>query len=102
MIYAWIFGIIMAILALWSCFDGSDTNNGERRRTSMNAPNKIYIPQHNIEAGTIQELCELIVEGSVEYIRKDALLEWLEDMRFMANSERVGAYQNVIDKLNEM
>ena len=37
-----------------------------------------------------------------EYIRKDALLEWLGDMRFMANSERAGAYQNVIDKLNEM
>ena len=38
-------------------------------------PDKIYVPQHNIEAGTIQELCEWIVEGSVEYIRKDALLE---------------------------
>ena len=44
----------------------------------MKAPDKIYVPQHNIEAGTIQELDELIVEGSVEYIRKDALLEKLE------------------------
>lgn len=44
----------------------------------MEAPYKIYIPQRNIEAGTIQELCELIVEGSVEYIRKDALLKWAE------------------------
>ena len=41
-------------------------------------------------------------ENTVEYIRKNALLEWLEDMRFMANSERAGAYQNVIDKLNSM
>ena len=44
----------------------------------MKAPDKIYVPQHNIEAGTIQELDELTVEGSVEYIRKDALLEKLE------------------------
>lgn len=35
------------------------------------APDKIYVPQNNIEAGTIQELGELIVEGSIEYIRKD-------------------------------
>ena len=42
-------------------------------------PDKIYVPQHNIDAGTIQELCEWIVEGSVEYIRKDVLLEWAED-----------------------
>ena len=40
-------------------------------------PDKIYVPQHNIETGTIQGLCELIVEGSVEYIRKDSLLEWV-------------------------
>ena len=42
------------------------------------------------------------LENHIEYIRKDALMEWLEDMRFMANSERAGAYQNVIDKLNSM
>ena len=47
----------------------------------MNAPDKIYIPQHNIEAGNIQELRELIVEGSVEYIRKGALLEWINEKR---------------------
>lgn len=47
-------------------------------------PDKIYVPQHNIEAGTIQELDELVVEGSVEYIRKDALLEWAskENLKF--------------------
>ena len=44
-------------------------------------PDKIYIPQHNIEAGTIQELNELIVEGSVEYIRKDALLELVKSKK---------------------
>jgi len=30
MIEALVFGIIMAILALWSCFDGSDMNNGKK------------------------------------------------------------------------
>ena len=45
------------------------------------APDKIYIPQHNIDAGSIQELCELIVEGSVQYIRKDALLVFLNERR---------------------
>lgn len=29
MIGAWIFGIVMTILALWSCFDGSDTNKND-------------------------------------------------------------------------
>ena len=27
---AWVFGIIVTIIALWSCFDGSDTNNEEK------------------------------------------------------------------------
>lgn len=67
----------------------------------MKAPDKIYIDIdtfgfiHGYNAEAHPPACQ-------EYIRKDALLEWLEDMRFMANSERVGAYQNVIDKLNEM
>ena len=64
------------------------------------APDKIYIPQHNIEAGTIQELGELIIEGSVEYIRKDALLEWAKDWaeRYPYSHE----FQMIIDKLNSM
>lgn len=75
----------------------------------MEAPDKIYIPQHNIEAGTIQELCELIVEGSVEYIRKDLLLEWAEDNLLeceASNDEtdygRIDAYKKLIDKLNSL
>ena len=67
----------------------------------MKAPDKIYIPQHNIEAGTIQELCELIVEGSVEYIRKDLLLEWakeLEQKRLMSYI----MFDELINKLNSL
>lgn len=70
----------------------------------MEAPDKIYIPQRNIEAGTIQELCELIVEGSVEYIRKDALLEWLKERKRLMEEE-IGfrlSIDDVIDKLNSL
>ena len=56
----------------------------------MNAPNKIYVPQHNIEAGNIQELDELIVDGSIEYIRKDTLLEWAKtEIEFSKQVESV-------------
>lgn len=71
-------------------------------------PNKIYIPQHNIEAGTIQELGELIIEGSVEYIRKDALVEWANSWLAFKRSEIVlddgfsYAMEELIKKLNEM
>lgn len=40
-------------------------------------PDKIYVPQDNIEAGTIQELGELTVEGSVEYIRKGTIYKMI-------------------------
>lgn len=46
----------------------------------MEVPDKIYVPQHLVAVGTIQELDELIVEGSVEYIRKEALLEFLASL----------------------
>lgn len=78
-------------------------------------PDKIYIPQHNIEAGTIQELDELIVEGSVEYIRKDALLEWAKEKynkayklhlkrgdNYAYGQGKMDAYQKLIDKLNSV
>lgn len=53
----------------------------QERRTNVEAPDKIYVPQHNIEAENIQELDELIVVGSTEYIRKDALLEWAKGQK---------------------
>ena len=53
----------------------------EEEMVNMEAPDKIYVPQHNIEAGNIQELGELIVAGSTEYIRKEALLEWAKNLK---------------------
>ena len=69
----------------------------------MKAPDKIVIfPDDYPTLWYMPDGWETVPSGNVEYIRKDALLEWLSDMKFMANSERAGAYQNVIDKLNEM
>lgn len=69
----------------------------------MEAPDKIYVPQHNIEAGNIQELSELIVAGSTEYIRKEALLEWAKDFKAITGwSEIEEAMDDLIDKLNSM
>lgn len=79
----------------------------------MKAPDKIYVPQHSIEAGDIQELNEPIVAGSTEYVRKEALLEWLEQNRNQAqmwfdrynDREDLSAkqvWEEVIGKLNEM
>ena len=67
----------------------------------MEALDKICVAPHQIFDYDL-EIQEVGDNGAEEYIRKDALVEWLSDMKFMANSERAGAYQNVIDKLNEM
>lgn len=64
-------------------------------------PNKIYFTILDMGSGYVYTP-SLDDNGGTEYIRKDALLEWLNDMKFMANSGRAGAYQNVIDKLNSM
>ena len=73
----------------------------------MNAPDKIYVPQHNIEAESIYELCEFVVGGSVEYIRKDALLEWAKEQAFITEKlngkgAMLKAWNTLIDKLNSI
>lgn len=69
-------------------------------------PDKIYFPADGLPSYIDWDGSPIrtkqVFPDDVCYIRKDALLEWLSDMKFMANSERAGAYQNVIDKLNEM
>jgi hypothetical protein len=67
----------------------------------MKVPDKIYVSKE--EMGDVWTLDATTRDnGGEQYICKDALLEWLEDMRFLANSERAGIYQKVIDKLNRM
>lgn len=69
--------------------------NNNKRNGKIEAPDKIYVPQHNIEAGSIQELDEFIVKGSIEYIRKDALLEHLKQGQSVSGlEEEVKKYWN--------
>lgn len=69
-------------------------------------PDKIYIPQ-NISRSDVTSLSFLDDKGrEIEFIRKEALLEWLNRMlEISAQSfefQRNYAYGKVIDKLNEM
>lgn len=69
----------------------------------MKAPNKIYTDNRGVYA----ELPIFSqIDANIEYIRKDALLEWLNQMlEVSAQSlefQRNYAYGKVIDKLNEM
>ncbi len=70
-------------------------------------PYKIYVPQHNIEAGNIQELNELIVAGSTEYIRKDALLDWAKEQasiteKLNGKGAMLKAWDSLIDKIESL
>ena len=70
-------------------------------------PDKIYI--RTGMSGLLYGSKGKSFESDVEYIRKEALLEWAKDKLLdceISNDEtdygRIEAYQNVIDKLNEM
>ena len=69
------------------------------------APDKIFLPRFVYEKWLYQT-SDTDDETEVEYIRKEALLEWLNQMlKFSAQSlefQRNYAYGKVIDKLNEM
>lgn len=71
----------------------------------MKAPDKIYI------AETPNKLIEIWSEEPIEskpyiteheYIRKDALLEWLKERRDEHSFEVRKAYQRTIEKINTM
>ncbi len=58
----------------------------------MNAPDKIYI-------NGFSAFATVPVKEGIEYIRKDALLEWAEHMNGIYPA---GAFQMMIDKLNSL
>lgn len=73
----------------------------------MKVPNKIYIDEDLINYHCLTYRCD----GDLEYIRKDALLEWLnktaaEYKKRSDEGELVwqswGAYNDVIKHINEM
>lgn len=61
----------------------------------MKAPDKIYINGFSAFA------TEPVKDG-IEYIRKDALLEWLENKVSLSYGVATDAFIEVIDKLNSM
>lgn len=87
----------------------------------MKAPDKIYIGLTNSEfGGVVYDTVSATFPNAKEYIRKDALIEWLrkeyetvswydEKMRHVtgcvgdtSSSGKAQAYQSVINKLNSM
>lgn len=79
----------------------------------MKAPDKIFISIERTYGASNGQVIGMAVpysekqsENDIEYIRKDALLEWLNIMlEFSAQSfqfQRNYAYGKVIDKLNKM
>ena len=68
----------------------------------MKAPDKVYLGIDDIESGYVYNL-SLDNNGHPEYIRKDALLEWLEyEKEWFGGTDIEPHYQKVIDKLNSM
>jgi hypothetical protein len=72
----------------------------------MKAPDKLYIGRRNygplIGGWESQPFTSKEIE-SIEYIRKDALIEWAEDIKAKtAWYEIQVAMDDVIDKLNSM
>ena len=68
----------------------------------MTAPEKIYI--NNRGAYTKLPIFSQ-ADANVEYIRKDALLKWLQEVRAIPHENAIVrdlAFQEIINKLNSM
>lgn len=69
----------------------------------MKAPDKIYFEID--EKGKVHAYFGLQPDNATEYIRKDALLKWIQEARAIPHENAITrdlAFQEVIDKLNEM
>ena len=74
----------------------------------MEAPDKLYIGRRNygplIGGWKSQPFTSKEIE-SIEYIRKDALLKWLQEARAIPHENAITrdlAFQEVVNKLNSM
>lgn len=64
----------------------------------MEAPDRIYI-------NGFSAFATVPVKNGIEYIRKDALLEWLQEVRAIPHENAITrdlAFQEVVNKLNDM
>ena len=68
----------------------------------MKAPDKIYIPNNPIVISAA--FSSRTAGNDVEYIRKDALLEWAKETYFDENASAVSKvrYKQLIDKINSL
>lgn len=70
----------------------------------MAAPDRIYVSNLIYDSWqyTIPDPDD---ETEVEYIRKDALLEWIQDVRAIPHENAIArdlAFQEIVNKLNAM
>ena len=74
----------------------------------MKAPDKIYVSIRDLQYGYTTDVCLSQEEGYSAYIRKDALLEWIEkEIQALSDGSLSGyyislAYKDMIEHLNEM
>lgn len=73
----------------------------------MKAPDKIYVGIQDLGSRYATSVSITPQEGHSEYIRKDALLDWLESMFYQHNEHILAAgfntaIEQVYDKLNSM
>lgn len=69
----------------------------------MKAPDKIYVGIQDMGSGYVYNL-SLDNNGEQEYIRKDALMEWLEECKNnpVITDLQKGNIQELIDKINSL
>lgn len=73
----------------------------------MKAPDKIYL-QHYYKPEALSEDWSLVshpIEKNEEYIRKDALMEWIQEVRAIPHENAITrdlAFQEVVNKLNSI
>lgn len=74
------------------------------RLFDMKAPDKLYCGIQELDTGYVYAL-SLDDNGEQEYIRKDALLEWIQEARAIPHENAIVrdlAFQEVINKLKSM
>ena len=71
----------------------------------MKAPDKIYIDDLAVVNDSITKISLEQLPNFSEYIRKDALLEWIQEARTIPHENAIIrdlTFQEVINKLNSM
>ena len=68
----------------------------------MEAPEKIYLYRRHPEPYWFNDKQ---LDSDIEYIRKDALIEWIQEVRAIPHDNGITrdlAFQEVVNKLNSM